>query len=238
MRDSVVVNQSTTGVAGLLSGTVIGSTFIADAGNGVALEISTARFASTDTLVIRNTILRGGSAAAGATCGSPTATASARRAPRPTSTSRTTAPGTVQQPFGGGLHAGPNNQTAVGAAAREPRRRRRRPPAGRLADDRRGLARRRLDERDRLGGRSAHHRRAPRHRRRRGGARAARSPASAVGSITATGRDGLRRRHAERRSRRPIASSTARPRATGRRRRRSPAGAGAGAVSVTFRSPA
>ncbi len=65
VRDSVVANQNAAGVAGLMSGMVIGSTFIADSGTGVALEISSARFPSTDTLVIRNTILRGGPNSAG-----------------------------------------------------------------------------------------------------------------------------------------------------------------------------
>ena len=111
VRDSVVVNQSTTGDAGLLTGTVIGSTFIADAGSAVALEISTARFASNDLLVIRNTIMRGGSSGGRDL----RLTDSDGFGPKfveadvDFSSYRT---GSVQQPFGGGLTQGTNNQTA------------------------------------------------------------------------------------------------------------------------------
>ena len=111
VRDSVVVNQSTTGVAGLLSGTVIGSTFIADAASAVALEISTARFASNDLLVIRNTIMRGGSSGGRDLRLTDSDGFGPKFVEADVDFSRYR-PGSAQQPVGGGPAPGADNQTA------------------------------------------------------------------------------------------------------------------------------
>ncbi len=111
VRDSVVVNQATGGVAGLMSGTVVGSTFLADAANGCALEISTARFASTDTLLIRNTILRGGTTGGRDLRVTDTDGFGPKGAAADIDFSNYRS-GNMQQPLGGGITFGPNNQPA------------------------------------------------------------------------------------------------------------------------------
>ena len=111
----------------------IGSTFIADLSNGIALEISTARFPSYGQLIVRNAILRGGASSGGRDFRVTDDDGFGPKAAAGDLDFSSFRSGRTQGPFGGGLTLGDEQRHGVAAAARQPVRRARRPPAGRLA---------------------------------------------------------------------------------------------------------
>ncbi|HMS62235.1 MAG TPA: hypothetical protein PKD63_08135, partial [Solirubrobacteraceae bacterium] len=112
VRDSVVVNKSTTGVAGLLTGFVIGSTLIADLSSGIALEVSTARFPLYGQLVVRNAILRGGAGTGGRDLRVTDDDGFGPKSAAGDIDYSSFRSGRTQGPFGGGLVLGTSNVTA------------------------------------------------------------------------------------------------------------------------------
>ncbi len=112
VRDSLVVNRTTTGVAGLMTGYAIGSTFIADLSSGIALEISTARFPSYGQLVVRNSLLRGGTGTGGRDLRVTDDDGFGPKAAAGDLDFSSFRSGRTQGPFGGGLTLGANNVTA------------------------------------------------------------------------------------------------------------------------------
>ncbi len=112
VRDSLVVNTSTTGVAGLMTGFVIGSTFIADLSSGIALEISTARFPLYGQLIVRNAILRGGEGTGGRDLRVTDSDGFGPKSAAADMDFSSFRSGRTQGPFGGGLALGANNVTS------------------------------------------------------------------------------------------------------------------------------
>ena len=145
VRDSVVVSTGDAGIAVIATGTVAGSTLIADGFGGKALYASTVYFGGSAAVTVRNTILRGAASGwdgvvedndgLGGTAATLDVDRSSFGAGRLDRRGTDTA-----------VVAGAANITTVGPLLAALARRRRHPSAARLADDRR---RRRLGERRR-----------------------------------------------------------------------------------------